>query len=61
MNMHAEVNEAVHELERINVSFNRLISQVEKSHIDNNLKEKYAEELKEMAFEIHHLAPIVKE
>lgn len=61
MNMHAEVNEAVHELECINVSFNRLISQVEKSHIDNNLKEKYAEELKEMAFEIHHLAPIVKE
>ena len=48
------------ELRNIESSFNRVINQIDKSCIDIEIKERMLEELRESAFEIHHLVPVKK-
>lgn len=53
-----EKEKAWHELEEIGKSFTRLMNQVEKSSIADEIKKPMLDDLQEMAGEVHHLVPI---
>lgn len=52
------VTEAMKELANIEASVKRLLTQVENSSIEPELKDRILEDLKEVGFEVHHLAPV---
>lgn len=54
------IAEASKELTNIKASLTRAINQITASCIDEEIKQRFLEDLSEIAFEIHHMAPIRK-